>query len=145
MLAIQKPSGIVEGWHGDGNFARTAIMYAIWKQQGVTVTNWRSDVRLGAVAANNKLYLHLDAQQPWKGRLKFDQPRHRENLHLRIEYPRINQFPEWFTVEADQHYRVQITGREAQLYTGTELIQGIEIACDQDSPQTLIVAEQSKP
>ena len=28
MWTIQKPDGIIEGWHGDGNFARTAIMYA---------------------------------------------------------------------------------------------------------------------
>ena len=35
MWAIQKPDGIIEGWHGDGNFARTSLMYALWKTQGV--------------------------------------------------------------------------------------------------------------
>ena len=30
-------SGIIEGWHGDGNFARTTIMYCLWKTNGVTV------------------------------------------------------------------------------------------------------------
>ena len=28
--------GVIEGWHGDGNFARTTIMYCLWKTQGVT-------------------------------------------------------------------------------------------------------------
>ena len=28
---MQKESGIIEGWHGDGNFARTTIMYCLWK------------------------------------------------------------------------------------------------------------------
>jgi hypothetical protein len=39
----------VEGGHGDGNFARTTIMYCLWKTQGVTIQPWRDDVILGAV------------------------------------------------------------------------------------------------
>ena len=30
----QQPDGIIEGWHGDGNFARTTIMYCLWKRRG---------------------------------------------------------------------------------------------------------------
>lgn len=29
MWALQKPDGFIESWYGDGNFARTAIMYAL--------------------------------------------------------------------------------------------------------------------
>jgi hypothetical protein len=39
-----KESGIIEGWHGDGNFARTSIMYCLWKTQGITLQPWREDV-----------------------------------------------------------------------------------------------------
>ena len=34
MWAMQRPDGVIEGWHGDGNFARTTIMYCLWKTQG---------------------------------------------------------------------------------------------------------------
>ena len=98
MWAIQKPDGIIEGWHGDGNFARTSLMYALWKTQGVTVQPWRADVRFGAVREGGTLYLSLTADQPWEGRLVFDRPRHKLLMHLPLDYPRINQFPEWFTV-----------------------------------------------
>ncbi|MBE0655484.1 MAG: hypothetical protein IH594_16905, partial [Bacteroidales bacterium] len=28
--------GVIEGWHGDGNFARTTTMFCLWKTQGIT-------------------------------------------------------------------------------------------------------------
>lgn len=40
MWNIQKPDGMIEGWHGDGNFARTTIMYCLWKTQGLTASPW---------------------------------------------------------------------------------------------------------
>jgi hypothetical protein len=107
MWAKQQADGIIEGWHGDGNFARTSLMYALWKTQGITVQPWRCDVRFGAVrAADGKVYLSLSADQPWEGRIIFDRPRHRDAMHLPLDYPRINQFPEWFTVDADRRYAV---------------------------------------
>jgi hypothetical protein len=107
MWAIQKPDGVIEGWHGDGNFARTSIMYALWKTAGLSVRPWRADVRFGAVQQDRTLYICLVADQDWSGRVLFDRPRHKINLHLPLDYPRINQFPEWFTVEADRPYRVR--------------------------------------
>ncbi len=53
MWDLQKEDGVIEGWHGDGNFARTSIMYCLWKSRGMTLRNWRSDVRLGAVLGWN--------------------------------------------------------------------------------------------
>jgi len=97
MWSVQQPDGVVEGWHGDGNSARTAIMYALWKTQGLTVQPWRTDVRLGAVQHGDGLCVSLIAGEPWSGKLVFDKPRHKLQMHLPIDYPRINQFPEWFT------------------------------------------------
>lgn len=128
MWAIQKPDGVVEGWHGDGNFARTSIMYALWKTQGLTIQPWRADVRLGAVREGKTLYISLSADRPWSGRLIFDRPRHRSNLRLPLDYPRINQLPEWFTTEADRRYRVQIPGGQTgQALSGKALQEGIEL------------------
>jgi hypothetical protein len=126
MLDKQQDSGIVEGWHGDGNFARTALMYALWKQQGCRAEPWRQDLALGAVRDAAALTLRLAAEEPWQGRVVFDAIRHRTVMHLPADYPRINQFPEWFTVEAEGRYRVT-RGNEAQEFDGRTLLSGLEL------------------
>jgi hypothetical protein len=136
MWAIQKPDGIIEGWHGDGNGARTSIMYALWKTQGAHAEPWRADVRLGAVREGNTIYLSLASDQPWSGRVLFDKPRHKLNFHLPVDYPRINQFPEWFTTEAKSRYVIRdvttgrdrpLNGNEMQAGVPTELKPGVEL------------------
>ena len=126
MFAIQKPDGIIEGWHGDGNFARTAIMYALWKSQGATVRPWREDVCLGAWRNGDTLYLSLGADKPWTGQIAFDRPRHIEYLHLPLDYPRINQFPEWFTTQGDAPYEVKL-GDKLETRTGRQLWEGLPV------------------
>ena len=42
-----------------------------------------------------------------EGRLLFDVPRHKTVMHMPIDWPRINQFPEWFTVQADRQYSIE--------------------------------------
>ena len=100
MWAKQQPDGVIEGWHGDGNFARTSLMYALWKTQGCRAEPWRKDVRVGAVREGRDLCVSLSADAAWSGRLVFDRPRHRDSMRLPLDYPRINQFPEWFTLPA---------------------------------------------
>src|SRR6185369_6442507 len=87
MFAKQQPDGVIEGWHGDGNFARTALMQALWKTAGVTIDPWRADVRFGAVQEGGTLYLTAIADKPWQGRILFDRPRHKLNMHLPLDYP----------------------------------------------------------
>jgi hypothetical protein len=127
MWALQKIDGIIEGWHGDGNFARTSLMYALWKSQGVTVRPWREDVRLGAVCHGDTLYLSLIADRPWEGRVVFDRPRHRVFMRLPQDYARINQFPEWFTVEEAGKYDLRLGPEKVVLATGREMSEGIPI------------------
>ena len=124
MWAKQQPDGVIEGWHGDGNFARTSLMYALWKSQGACVRPWRNDVICGAVRDGDAVVFALRAQTPWQGRLVFDRPRHRELLHLPLNYPRINQFPEWFTVEKNATYQVT-RGTKTATMTGAALRDGI--------------------
>ena len=127
MWAIQKANGIIEGWHGDGNFARTSLMYALWKTQGVTAQPWRADVRFGAVREGDTVHLAVTAGQPWDGRLVFDQPRHRIHMRLPLDYPRINQFPEWFTVEAAARYSVRLGDEGAIDQSGAQLAAGFPV------------------
>ena len=107
LWSYQRPNGIIEGWHGDGNCARTTLMYCLWKTQGVSVHPWRSDVRIGAVRQGDAVLINVTSEGPWKGKLVFDRPRHREALQLPIDWPRINQFPEWFTVKTGKSYTVR--------------------------------------
>jgi hypothetical protein len=142
MWAIQKPDGIIEGWHGDGNFARTTIMYCLGKTQGVTIQPWREDVTVGAVRSGDTLKIVLTAAQPWQGKLVFDVPRHETHLHLPLDWPRINQFPEWFTVGADQSYRLEDREAGSQTtHTGRQLRAGIAVALDGTVEKRLIVRE----
>jgi hypothetical protein len=141
MWSIQQPDGIIEGWHGDGNFARTSLMYALWKTQGLTVQPWRPDVRFGAVRDAGRLYLSVTAAQTWEGWLVFDRPRHKLLMHLPLDYTRINQFPEWFTVQADARYQVKFGSARPQKKTGALLAKGIPVKLK--TGQTLLVEVSS--
>ncbi|HSA12156.1 MAG TPA: hypothetical protein P5205_17480 [Candidatus Paceibacterota bacterium] len=113
MWSRQRSSGVIEGWHGDGNSARTSLMYALWKTQGITVRPWRADVRFGAVRHGNRLLISMTADRPWKGELVFDIERHKQHMRLPLDYPRINQFPEWFTAKPGTGYIFTEPGKKA--------------------------------
>lgn len=135
LLATQRDTGVIEGWHGDGNFARTALMFALWKSQGARLDPWRADLRLGAVRGPDGAACFLiECDWPWQGRLRFDVPRHREFLRLPVDYPRLNQFPEWFTVTRDGQYETD-TGAQ----TGADLREGIDVSIKPDAPLRLRV------
>lgn len=87
MLGKQRYDGIIEGWHGDGNFARTALLYALWKTQGVHTPAWRADLCLGAVQQEGALYLFIQSDWDWRGPIHFDRPRHKAYLHMPADYP----------------------------------------------------------
>lgn len=136
-----KGSGIIEGWHGDGNFARTTIMYCLWKTQGVTVQPWRSDIQLGAAINGDDVIISLKAGQNWQGKLKFDSPRHNSIMKMPADWPRINQFPEWFTVNHNKIYQVKdlATGSSTK-FNGKQLLDGIKIDLKGDSTYSIKVS-----
>lgn len=140
MFAMQQSDGIIGGWHGDGNFARTAIMYSLWKTQGATIQPWRADVALGAEKTENETYFVLTAETNWEGLLVFDAPRHKTILHLPIDYPRINQFPEWFTAEDGMEYSIvssqkNLTGK----FTGKQLTEGLPVKIKSGEKLILVI------
>jgi hypothetical protein len=104
MWAMQQPDGIIEGWHGDGNFARTSIMYSLWKTQGITPVGWQEGLQLGAVSTTTGLKVAVTSSRDWQGGIRFDIQRHKLQMGMPADYPRINQFPEWFTVDNLQSY-----------------------------------------
>lgn len=140
MWGRQQADGVIEGWHGDGNSARTSLMYALWKTQGITIEPWRADVRFGAVLENEVLKIIVLADQPWEGRLIFDIPRHKTLLHLPLDYPRINQFPEWYTVEPERVYEVTAQSNATAIRTtGTDLRKGFPVQVKPGEPWSVTV------
>lgn len=135
--------GVIEGWHGDGNFARTSLMYALWKTQGVRVQPWREDVVYGSVLHEDVLYVTISANEDWAGKLVFDFPRHKNHLNLPLDWPRINQFCEWFTVESEKVYFVEnlSTGKKSR-YFGDELRDGIYLRLNADQQMKMTVQLQ---
>jgi hypothetical protein len=140
MWNKQQQSGIIEGWHGDGNFARTTIMYCLWKTQGTYVIPWHNDVEIGAVLEDSLLYLTLSSRYDWDGRLMFDKKRHSEYMHLPLDWPRINQFPEYFTVDKDKIYQIETENNVIiQAIPGEELQKGYPVKVKKGKSLKLIV------
>jgi hypothetical protein len=160
MWGMQQADGVIEGWHGDGNFARTTIMYCTWKTQGLSIAPWDSAVTFGAVHTNlssgnntipadssgNMLKIAMSSTKTWVGNLIFDTPRHKVNMGMPFDWTRINQFPEWYTVEADSSYLVEnLTLGISAEYTGAQLASGITVILDPGLEQHLQVSPASKP
>ena len=122
MLAMQKPDGHVEYWYGEGNFNRTAMLYALMQSAGVRPAQWQPGIRLGAVQDGPRLHLDLAAPSPTV--VRFDHARHRQILNLDRNYVRLNEFPEWFVVEENTLYRLARRGGASSplVRLGSELI-----------------------
>jgi hypothetical protein len=140
MWNMQKSSGIIEGWHGDGNFTRTTIMYCLWKTKGLIIEPWSNDVIFGAVLDGDALKISISSQRTYKGKIIFDPPRHQTIMRMPLDWPRINQFPEWFTVEAQNRYAVHdMIHNSKKVYTGAQLQQGLPITLKRGITQKLMV------
>jgi hypothetical protein len=131
LLAYQAPDGFVGRTYLDGNFVRTALLYALFRTQGARLDPWRPGVRLGGIMSPEGLHVAIDSDAPWRGRIVFDSIRHREHLNLPFEYPRLNGWTEWFTVDPEASYEItrsiggQVT--ESKIVEGNELINGLVI------------------
>ena len=137
---FQKPDGIIEGWHGDGNFARTTIMYCLWKTQGIVPQPWKPDLKLGAVMDHGQLKIAVSCESGWEGKLVFDFPRYRNNMHYPFDYPRINQFQQWFVPEKEKKYSVKREhDNKADLIKGAKLIKGLKLSVKPRETEILVI------
>jgi len=122
-------TGVIEGWHGDGNFARTTIMFCLWKTQGITIEPWDEELVYGAVNDNGVIKLALKSDSGYIGKIQFDKQRHKEIFRLPVDYPRINQFPEWLVVKEEANYEVTRSDeKKAHICCGSDLLNGINIS-----------------
>jgi hypothetical protein len=145
MFAKQSPEGFINSDYLDGNYIRTLLLFAFYKTQGAYIKPWREDVLIGAFQNDNKLYLHIENDKEWKGKLFFDTPRHSEVLHLPINYPRLNEWTEWFVVDDKKEYKItDYNTKESKIYSGTFLRNGIELTLSNSSFLDLIIEQNQK-
>jgi hypothetical protein len=67
----------------------------------------------------------IECEVAWSGRLVPDRPRHQVHLNLPFNYPRANEFPEWFTVSDDRLYNLTLDDQPAVPRTGAALREGV--------------------
>jgi hypothetical protein len=110
------------------NGVRTVIMHALMHTRGLIARPWRRDLKLGAAQTRGGLAIVLKADKPWKGKLIFDIPRHREYLGFSKDWPRMNTLPEWFTVEPKTKYTIKnITADSSKKRIGEKLHAGLPV------------------
>jgi hypothetical protein len=127
LIAFQKDDGTIERWYGDGNWSRTLLLYAMMKTQGAFLDGWQEGVALGAVREGERLFVSLQAPAGWSGRLRLDHARHRRELNFAKNYVRLNEWPEWFTVDENALYRVSFGPGKEEIRLGSDLKDGIDV------------------
>ncbi len=128
FYGFQRPDGVVTDENIDGNFVRTSMLYGYWLTQGARVEPWSPDVSVGAAVDGACLQLHLHADAAWNGHLRLDFPRHRQHLGIAEDYPRLNEWPEWWTVEPDREYAVTLPNGQTSQVGGGQLAAGLPLA-----------------
>ena len=112
LVAFQQEDGTIERWYGDGNWNRTLLLYAMMKTQGCFLDGWQEGVELGAVRDGERLLRLARGAGPWKGRLISTMPATGASSTSTSNYVRLNEWPEWFTVDENTLYRVSGRGGE---------------------------------
>jgi hypothetical protein len=101
LYKFQRPDGIVAGNYLDGNFIRTAMLYAEMRSGGYRLDPWSETASVGcAIGADGAIVVAVVAGPGgYTGRLIPPEARWRTNLHLPWDWARINGWPTW--VETD--------------------------------------------
>lgn len=141
MFDIQSSTGFIDSTWLDGNFIRTALLYASYKTQGAMVFPWHKNIQLGAAydKNNKELYIYINSESDWNGFLKFDTPRHKTFLNLPVDYPRLNSTPEWYVVYPERSYNViNMNTDQKAIHTGKSLASGLPINLNEKNSPLLL-------
>ena len=128
LYGFQRDDGAVTDENIDGNYVRTVMLYGRWQTRGTRVEPWSPTVALGAAPDGTCLQVHLHAADAWSGRLLFDAPRHQQYLGLDVDYPRLNQWQEWWTADPGRQYALTQPGGPDLRLDGAQLTTGIAVA-----------------
>ncbi len=118
--------GPFSGDHFDGSTMRRLALHMNLALQGVRTIPYTEKLRLGGFEKNGQLFLHAESEAPWTGRLCFDWPRS-EYKAAKIDWARINEMQEWYTVRPQLRYDVAVDGERPITLSGKQLIDGFPI------------------
>jgi hypothetical protein len=140
LVGYQQPDGTIERWYGDGNWNRTLLLHAMMKTQGCYLENWRPGVELGAVRDGDGLYFTVHSSNRWGGRVRFDYKRHSRVMNLSKNYVRLNEWPEWYTVDENTLYRIEDpdSGKQ-EIRLGSELKTGLSLEVSAGRTQRRVI------
>lgn len=129
MWNYQKEDGIIEGWHGDGNFARTTIMYCLWKTQGMLPDRWEKGLKLGAEQDGEIIRIAISSREGYNGKIKFGTPLYKDKMNLPVDYARINQFQQWFVPDPGKKYQIAFYPQgKKKTMKGEKLTEGLQVS-----------------
>ncbi len=102
LLRYQRADGFATGDYLDGNVIRTAMLYADMRSGGFRLSPFTAGAGVGMCVADSgeAIVVVIAGENPVRARLIPDHDRHRTELHLPWDWPRINSWPEWFGVES---------------------------------------------
>lgn len=121
-----KEYGPYTGHHFDGSLGRTLCSHMMICSQGVRTVPFIEGLRLGGIQEDGTLYLSLESDKEWKGKLYFDSPR-TEYKTATLNWARINMMPQWFIARPGKKYSINVFGSKPEVVDGQELINGIEM------------------
>ncbi len=144
LIAYQQPDGTIERWYGDGNWNRTLLLYAMMKSQGCYLNEWAPGVEIGAVREGERLDVSVHSTRNWEGRICFDYARHRRDLNLKKNYVRLNEWPEWFTVDENTLYRIEDPdSNKFEIRLGSELKEGLAVRVPAEGAARRVISKWS--
>jgi len=130
--------GPYTGGHFDGSTGRTLCMHMMLCSQGTRAVPFMEGLRLGGIKDKGSLYLSLESDRKWTGKICFDPPR-TEYKTATINWARINQMPQWFVVRPEQKYAVNFLGLKSEVVDGQKLIDGIKLTATPGQTQRILV------
>ena len=143
LLKGQKNNGMYMKNYKDGNVARTLTLAYFYYTHGTHTIPWEPNLSLGSIQINESLYIYLQSNNSWSGSLIFDTPRSKEWTEQNY-YPRINSWPEWFTIDRTKIYNVSINNK-SQTIKGSLIIQnGINMSLDSNKKNYIKIKKITK-
>jgi len=125
----------------DGNFVRTSLLYGQYLTRGAWLAPWPVGGMLGGAEDGGCLVLSAASRTDWSGRVTFDLARHSTYFQMPVDYPRLNKWLEWYTVDPARSYRLE-SGADGESpsqrsVVGSELIEGVELTLAANRPTYL--------
>ncbi len=131
----------------EANTVRTVLIHTMLHTRNTIARPWRQGLQLGAAPCGDGICVFMKSNDPYKGRLQFDVPRHRITMGFDADWPRMNAVPEWFTVEPDDvhQYTVKDIDRGSiRTVSGKSLSEGLPVRLTPAQPLRLLVLPSGK-